>query len=727
MRSLPKRIKNRISIGTARLQHEFFKKTISERALRSRLGSELGRSLPPGADFWPALYERFVESCPADIRSHDRALFRTRERTIAEALAGRIRVLGRDLEIPPGYDWNTDLFFNVRWERMYYKAMADSRPGSDLVLLWMPNRMLHLLDLSFAFAVTKDERYATEWTRQAVSWCRANPPGVGMNWRSPLEIGIRLFVFGVGLRELAGSSSLDPESIGTLIRSVVLQGEHLAANFSYWEGNANNHLIGEAATLYAHASMWNLFERSEEWRALSRDVFEREIERQVLSDGVSFERAPNYHVQVLDFSLLYLLFRGAMNEPAESGAAGQAEKMARAYLAMLSPRGRLPRFGDDTARELLIMENGDSLEGRVFDDPIRFESAVKAEFLPALREAPGVRAILAASEPLEINRVMPASGFATMRSSRTHLAYSAGMASGEALHDGHFHSDLGTFELEIDGEMAFIDSGTWLYTYDARRREHFKGTRAHNALLVDGRELMESAATFKWKSVKKARRLQHAAERGAGYVWSQHAVDGDGGGRFTHTRALIQTGAGAWLIVDHLDPDGDRGGGSPEAPRHRAEVLFHTPCERMETLPSGLGVAFAANARGRNADGGEAAPRSWRFDGASSAGYRMRAIADRDDPLSWYAPRYGELRFGGTIAGAIAFSGAVSICHVLSALERPLPVIECGAGAVTVRLADPREEWRCEFKPVRIMRDGVVMAALPAAGNTRNHETRSHE
>ena len=722
MGSLPQRICNRLIVSAGRLRYECFSTALTERAVRKRLDPVLARELPKGSSFWRALYEAFLEACPPRVRLLDPASFEQKNATARRVADGGIRVLGRELSLPSGYDWNRDLFFDVQWERKYYRALSDRRAGSDLVLLWMPNRMLHLLKLSGAYAVTGEESYAAAWRDQAVSWCRYNPYCVGMNWRSPLEIGIRLFVFNMGLQELAGSRALDSTALAPVLQSILRQGEHLASRFSYWDGNANNHLIGEAATLHAHASMWKPLRRSSEWRELGRTVFEREIERQVLSDGVSFENSVNYHVQVLDFVLLHLLFRHLAGEPSGERIAAAAGRMAAAYCTLLSPRGRLPRFGDDTAREHLILKDSDAVEKDGSGDPVRFDGLVKPEYRTVLKDASGAAHVVETSVPLKIERLLPASGFAILRSPDSHLACFAGIVHDGSFHGGHLHADPGTFELELGGRMIFIDSGTYLYTCDPRYRDHFKGTRAHNTLLVDGRELMESGNTFSWKTIRKARSLQLAVESNAAAVWSRHPVDGRAGARFIHTRMLIRTGTGAWLIVDQVGPEAERCCGESGEHTHEAEIFFHTPFERLRAGAAGA-VEFDAgeDISGGRAHSGRGAnrPARVRLYGTASAEYRRRIVTGRDDLLAAYSPRYGELRYGGTIAVASSFAGSVALCHVLHAAtgtDWPPPAIECESDGVMVRLPESGDEWQCAFQPVRIWRNGELLHQERTAG-----------
>ena len=62
----------------------------------------------------------------------------------------------------------------------------------DCKLVWEPNRHHHLVVLGRAYRATGDVRYAQAVVEQLQSWLDQCPFGHGMNWRSPLELAIRL-------------------------------------------------------------------------------------------------------------------------------------------------------------------------------------------------------------------------------------------------------------------------------------------------------------------------------------------------------------------------------------------------------------------------------------------------------------------------------------------------------------------------------------------------------
>ena len=68
----------------------------------------------------------------------------------------------------------------------------DAGRVGDSKVVWELNRHQWLVRLGQAYRMTGDERYAERFAATIVEWTRANPPGVGINWASSLEVAFRI-------------------------------------------------------------------------------------------------------------------------------------------------------------------------------------------------------------------------------------------------------------------------------------------------------------------------------------------------------------------------------------------------------------------------------------------------------------------------------------------------------------------------------------------------------
>jgi hypothetical protein len=97
-----------------------------------------------------------------------------------------------DLGMPPR--WNRDPKTGIQAPLVYGKLLDYRDPDlvGDIKYLWEPNRHLHLVTLAQAYALSGKRRYYDALVEQLESWFIACPYGMGPNWASALEAGIRL-------------------------------------------------------------------------------------------------------------------------------------------------------------------------------------------------------------------------------------------------------------------------------------------------------------------------------------------------------------------------------------------------------------------------------------------------------------------------------------------------------------------------------------------------------
>src|SRR5262245_37126789 len=158
-------------------------------------------------------------------------------------------LVDRDLGHP--IDWNRDHSTGVAAPARYaaFIDYRDFRVTGDCKVVWEPNRHHHLVVLGRAYRATGDRRYAEALVEQLGSWWQQCPFGYGMNWRSPLELGVRLINW-VWATDLI----LESEAMTHASRAQLLHFAHL----HLWDitrklssgSSANNHLIGEAAGIF---------------------------------------------------------------------------------------------------------------------------------------------------------------------------------------------------------------------------------------------------------------------------------------------------------------------------------------------------------------------------------------------------------------------------------------------------------------------------------------------
>lgn len=601
------------------------------------------------------------------------------ERLTARAdrlMLGRFDLLGhRDLCFGDPVDWHLDPLLGLRspavhWSRIRY---LEAGVAGDHKLVWELNRHHHLVVLGAASWLVGDPRYAAAALRQLEGWLDANPPKVGINWASSLELAFRVVSWCWFLHLVR--DQLRPELFARVLGSLEAHGRHIERFLSTYF-SPNTHLTGEALGLIYLGSCFPMFRRAAHWRRLGWRVFEREVERQVLPDGVYFEQATWYHRYTADFLVHALLLGMRTGQPSRPRLARTLERMLEYLAAVMRPDGTTPLVGDDDGGRLLPLDGppsddfratlrvGAAVVGR--EDLARVAAGCEEELVWLAGPASAAR-VRGEGEPEAGARVFPAGGWVTVRdrwsAASDHLVFDCG-AHG-ALSCGHAHADALGVQLAIDGRTLFVDPGTFTYTAEPAARDLFRGTAAHNTVVVDGAPSWVPGGPFGWNSEGRARLERQAELPSLRYFEGVH----DGYARLddpvVHQRAVIQVVGDYWVLLDRLLARGS----------HRVAVCFQLAAGLRATHGAG-GVVLvedktsSVTALARLQTVG--AQETWVGEGAVSRCYGRR------EP----APRL-ELRRAGTGTQQL-------ISLVMPARLGACEAIECVPNARAVRVATER-------------------------------------
>src|SRR5262245_40620392 len=158
---------------------------------RERFSLEHFRATGPGRFFAGA-----ATSWTPDTISQHMPTLRTAILTEAEALlAGRFDLLGyRGLTFGNPIDWHLDPVSRRRAPLVHWSRLnpLDFSQVGDSKVIWELNRHQWMIRLGQAYRLTNDERYAEAATRYLQHWISCNPPGMGINWATSLEVSLRL-------------------------------------------------------------------------------------------------------------------------------------------------------------------------------------------------------------------------------------------------------------------------------------------------------------------------------------------------------------------------------------------------------------------------------------------------------------------------------------------------------------------------------------------------------
>lgn len=453
-------------------------------------------------------------------------------------------------------DWNRDHGSGKKAPMLFAPSIdyRDFQLTGDCKLVWEPSRHHQLVVLGRAYRAGGDIRYAEEVVKQIESWLRQCPFGRGMNWRSPMELAIRLinWVWAIDLIRDSGALTVDMRK--RVLHSVYLHLWEITRKYSRGS-SANNHLIGEAAGVFIATSYFNGLPDSFGWRKESRNILSREIIAQTYPDGCTREQALGYQLFVLQFFLIAGIVARHTGEDFPAAYWSRLERMLEFAGALTEGGGYLPMFGDCDDGYVLDLGNGPAdvrgllSAGAVLFDHSYFKDGAgsyteTARWLLDDSSREQFAGITGLNQDKKLKSLaFPEAGYYLLQYGtrgsldRVSVLFDCGELGYKSI-AAHGHADALSFTLRVFGMDVFVDPGTYDYFSFPEWREYFRSTRAHNTIAIDGIDQSEMLGSFMWGRKADARCIRWEPQAQGGTVAGEH----DGYTRLTdpviHRRTL---------------------------------------------------------------------------------------------------------------------------------------------------------------------------------------------
>lgn len=527
-----------------------------------------------------------------------------RARRVAE---GRFRLLGfDDLTFGDPVDWHLEPVAGrraplVHWSRINY---LDPRVAGDKKITWELNRHQHFQTLGRAYWLTGDELFAETFAAHLSSWMDANPPKLGINWASSLEVAFRSMAWLWALHLFKDSPRLTPALYLRALKFLHLHARHLETYLSTYF-SPNTHLTGEALGLFHLGALLPELRRAARWRDLGASILVAELGRQVRPDGTYFEQTTYYQRYTADFYTHFLLLaranRYALDPRVERGLVAMAEYL----MCVTRPDGRAPLFGDDDGGRLALLDDSErddfrpvlSTAAALFARPdFKFVAGRASEETLWLAGAEGLAAFdqLGACPPSEGSRAFPDGGFYVMRDGwspdSNFLMLDCGPHGADNC--GHAHADALSFELSARGRAAVVDPGTYTYSGDAAARDEFRSSPAHNALSVDGESSSAPAGPFSWASIARARTKTWTTHPRFDYFEGGHGGYARLSPAAEVSRAVLFLKGDYFIIRDRVT--------APRGARHACALHFHLAPGAAPTIEDACALRVRAGGGGES-------------------------------------------------------------------------------------------------------------------------------
>jgi uncharacterized heparinase superfamily protein len=453
------------------------------------------------------------------------------------AIEGRFDLLGfNDLSFGNPIDWHLEPVSGKRTNLDHWSKIEYLNPAiaGDKKVTWELNRHAHFVTLGQAYWLTNDERFAEAFVLQATSWMNANPPNLGINWASSLELAFRIIAWLWALHLFAESHHLTSKFVARLLKFLVAQGRHIESYLSHYF-SPNTHLTGEALGLLYLGTALPELSRAKAWQQIGLNILLEQLSSHIRKDGVYFEQSSYYHRYTVDFFIHLLTLARSSYWPL---SAEMEERIALALdhlMWITQPDGTTPFFGDDDGGRLLklgerapgdfrdTLATGAALFNRGDWKFVAGDAAIETLWLLGPEGFERYNEI-EIQPPAESARAFTEGGYYVTRDSWRKDATYALIDCGPLgiFNCGHAHADALAFEFAAQGTTWLIDSGTFTYTGDPEIRNQFRETAAHNTATVDGQSQSQPADAFTWNHVASSQAKSFIVQDSFAYFEGSH-------------------------------------------------------------------------------------------------------------------------------------------------------------------------------------------------------------
>ncbi len=293
-------------------------------------------------------------------------------------------------------DWQLDFKSGFRWSAStwYMNVHLGHRPGCDIKIPWELSRCQHFHAFSWAYQLSRDQRYLKEFRNQVLDFISTNPPRFGVNWRCTMDVAIRISNWLITYDHfLACGGKFDSEFEEEFIRSAYAHGKHIATNLEWHPKHRGNHYLADIVGLLFVAAYLPRTSEIDSWLAFAVQELIKEVEHQFNPDGANFEASTSYHrlsaelviyatalvlglppekqaaLQEYDHCLwkkqpilksaplpLFPLASSGRLTPFPAWYLERLEKMAEFTMHITKPNGHIPQIGDNDSGRFLKLQ-----------------------------------------------------------------------------------------------------------------------------------------------------------------------------------------------------------------------------------------------------------------------------------------------------------------------------------------------------------------------------------
>ncbi|MEX0849341.1 MAG: heparinase II/III family protein [Candidatus Dependentiae bacterium] len=349
--------------------------------------------------------------------------------------------------------FDPDMYFN----EIQIIAGKSDRHVKDVRVVWELNRLQMLVQLGQAFKLTGDEKFVDYFQELIIDWCNQNAYLLGVNWLCPMEVGIRAINLIIAF-DYFKHAHIDNNFWQQYICLLYDHMNYLENTWEYYDGRTSNHylsdLVGYFYLTWFFGDLHGM-QKKQDW--VVSEVL-KEFEKQIQLDGTSYEGSTSYHVLVTELFYLFYLLCDQLHI-----------SLPQSFMQTLAKMFDFIDACNVNTKDMITI--GDSDSGKVLycGLPYRIVQQMKNRL-----DRHELQHFVDFGLSILKNR--------TWHVSLRHHVYNNRQPS------GHFHNDVGSVTLAIDGIPILVDPGSYCYTASAKWRNFFRSVEQHNVMFFKGTE-----------------------------------------------------------------------------------------------------------------------------------------------------------------------------------------------------------------------------------------------
>ena len=467
----------------------------------------------------PTVYDRIYETYPAgpNGKNYVYTSTTTGSKSVADDLLRGVVDMPRYAPVHVGLHptWRENPFDAVYWRLNYYSL----RPTQSLLA---------------AYIQTGDDTYARRLIALDESFFAHDRSPAARAWQDDHAVSFRTMILINDWWRLRQYHQLTETDSALYLRELERTGQFLADRNHYQP--EYNHGTNEAAALFDLALNFPTLPHAHTWLALARQRLSQSMDDLVDGDGALIENSPYYHFYTLDKYWQILAFADRFHYTIAPNFRARLRQMITYATYILQPDSSVPLLGASLTS--VIHAHG--------------------SFAQMAEANPYFQYVLTHGEkgkvPPRTSVLFPHTGQTILRSGwgrgstfehQSFLTFNVG-----SYRTPHSHLDILGITLFGAGTQLLSDAG--LYTYNpGRMHAYFRGTSAHNTVVVDGKNQAQGAAA----------EGRFVDTDGIAYqTGTSQLYEG-----VTHRRLVMMIDRTHFLVVDRLS----------STARHRYDQMFH--------------------------------------------------------------------------------------------------------------------------------------------------------